>query len=126
MQAALALTPSQDPSGHDDAATARAYQAALNAEAEEEDWEAEKAEAGGGGSRWEAQEQQEVGTPRVEFRGDRSRGRFATPTDSPLHDGSTYSHVHARRERLGFVHRSGTVFCRSVPNPNVTIRNFVT
>jgi hypothetical protein len=85
MQAALALTPSQDPSGHDDAATARAYQAALNAEAEEEDWEAEKAEAGGGGSRWEAQEQQEVGTPRVGFRGvsgeggpGAAGGRYAT------------------------------------------------
>jgi hypothetical protein len=38
--------------------------------------------------------------------GGRSRGRFATPADSPRHDCSPYSHVHARRERLGFVHRS--------------------
>jgi hypothetical protein len=32
--------------------------------------------------------------------GDRSRGRFATPADSPLQDCSPYSHVHARRDRL--------------------------
>jgi hypothetical protein len=40
--------------------------------------------------------------------GDRSRGRFATPADSPLHDCSAYSHAHARRESLGFVPRSRT------------------
>jgi hypothetical protein len=38
--------------------------------------------------------------------GDRSRGRFATPADSPRHDYSPYSHVHVRRECLGFVRRS--------------------
>jgi hypothetical protein len=41
--------------------------------------------------------------------------RFATPTDSPRHDGSAYSHVHVRRERVGFVHRSRVIFCRPVP-----------
>jgi hypothetical protein len=46
-----------------------------------------------------------------------SRGRFATPADSPRHDCSPYSHVHVRRESLGFLHRSGTSFCRPVPNP---------
>jgi hypothetical protein len=56
--------------------------------------------------------------------GDRSRGRFATPADFPLHDCSPYSHVHARRERLGFVHRSRAVFRRPCPNPNIPIRNF--
>jgi multidrug resistance efflux pump len=55
--------------------------------------------------------------------GDRSRGRFATPTDSPLHDGSPYWGLHARRWGLGFVHRSRTILCRAVPNLNVTIRN---
>jgi hypothetical protein len=25
---------------------------------------------------------------------------------------------------FGYVHRSRTVFCRAVPNPNITIRNF--
>jgi hypothetical protein len=53
----------------------------------------------------------------------RSRRRFTTPADSPLHDGSPYSHVHARRESLGFVHHSRSVFCRPVPNPSVTIHN---
>jgi hypothetical protein len=56
--------------------------------------------------------------------GDRSRGRFATPADSPLHDCSPCSHVHVRRGSLGFVHRSRTNFCRPVPNLGVTIRNF--
>jgi hypothetical protein len=46
----------------------------------------------------------------------RSRGRFATPADFPLHDCSPYSHVHVRREGLGFVHRSRAIFCRPVPN----------
>jgi hypothetical protein len=58
--------------------------------------------------------------------GERSRGCFATPADSPPHDCSPYSHVHLRRERLGFVHRSRTLFCRPAPNPNATIRNFFT
>jgi hypothetical protein len=39
-----------------------------------------------------------------------SRGRFATPADFPRHECSPYSHVHVRRERLGFVHRSGADF----------------
>jgi hypothetical protein len=54
--------------------------------------------------------------------GDRSRGRFATPPNCPLHDCSPYSHVHERRESLRFDHRSRTVFCRPVPNLGVTIR----
>jgi hypothetical protein len=53
---------------------------------------------------------------------DRSRGRFATPADFPLEDCSAYSHVHARRESLGFVPRSRSIFCRPAPNP--AIRNF--
>jgi hypothetical protein len=42
-------------------------------------------------------------------------GRFATPADFPLHDGSPYSHVHVRSDSLGFVHRSRAIFCRPVP-----------
>jgi hypothetical protein len=52
------------------------------------------------------------------FREMSSRGRFATPADFPPRDCSPYSHVHVRRERLGFVHRSRTILCRPVPNPN--------
>jgi hypothetical protein len=48
--------------------------------------------------------------------GDRSRGRFA---DSPRHDGSLYSHVHERRESLGFVPRSRAILSRPAPNPNL-------
>jgi hypothetical protein len=55
---------------------------------------------------------------------DRSRGRFATPADFPLHDCSPYRGLHVRRTSLGFVPRSRTVFYRPVSNPNVTIRNF--
>jgi hypothetical protein len=57
--------------------------------------------------------------------GDRSRGRFATPAQFPLHDCSPYSHVHARREILGFVPRSRTICCRPVPNPNPLRFNIV-
>jgi hypothetical protein len=56
--------------------------------------------------------------------GRRSRGRFATPADFPLHDCSSYSHVHERRESLEFVHRSRAIFGRPVPRLSVTIRNF--
>jgi hypothetical protein len=49
--------------------------------------------------------------------GDRSSGRFATPADFPPHDCSPYSHVHVRRESLGFFHRPRTFLCRPVPNP---------
>jgi hypothetical protein len=41
--------------------------------------------------------------------GDRSRGRYATPADSPLHGNTPYSHVHVRRIGLGFVSRSRTI-----------------
>jgi hypothetical protein len=44
-----------------------------------------------------------------------SRGRFATPADSPLHDGAPYRGLHVRGWGLGFVHRSRTTFCRAVP-----------
>jgi hypothetical protein len=54
-----------------------------------------------------------------------SRGRFATPADFPLQDCSPYSHVHVRRERLGFVPRSRTILCRPVPNPLRLIRNCI-
>ena len=43
----------------------------------------------------------------------------------PLHDCSSYPPLHVRLESLGFVHRSGDVFYRPVPNLSVTIRNFV-
>jgi hypothetical protein len=46
--------------------------------------------------------------------GDRSRGRFATPADFPRHDCSPNRGLHVRRERLAFVHRPRTVFCRAV------------
>jgi hypothetical protein len=55
--------------------------------------------------------------------GDRSRGRFATPADFPLHDCSPYRGLHVRREWVGVVHRSRTIFCRLVPNPKRPIRN---
>ena len=55
---------------------------------------------------------------------DRPRGRFATPADFPIDACSPCSHVHVRRERLGFVPRFEEPFCSSlVPNPTVTIRN---
>jgi hypothetical protein len=50
---------------------------------------------------------------------------FATPADFPRQDRSPYSHAHARRGSLGFVHRSRGNFCRPVPNVSVTILNFV-
>jgi hypothetical protein len=53
-----------------------------------------------------------------------SRGRFATPAEFPRHDCSPYSHVHVRRESLGFVSRSRTILCRPVPNPNVRFATF--
>jgi hypothetical protein len=39
--------------------------------------------------------------------GNCSRGRFATAAEFPLLECSPYSHVHVRRERLGFVLRQG-------------------
>jgi hypothetical protein len=52
-----------------------------------------------------------------------ARGRFATPADFPLHDYSPYSHVHVRRESLGFVHRSKGHFLSPRANPYVAICN---
>jgi hypothetical protein len=51
--------------------------------------------------------------------GDRSRVRFLTPADSPLHDCSPCSHVHARRESFGI----RPSFAPHA-NPNVAIRDF--
>jgi hypothetical protein len=45
----------------------------------------------------------------------RSRGRFATPADSPRQDRSPCRELHVRRESLGVVHRSRAM-CRTVPN----------
>jgi hypothetical protein len=53
----------------------------------------------------------------------RSRGRFATPADFTLQDYSPYRGLRVRCRGLGFLHRSRTIFCRPVPNLNVTIRN---
>jgi hypothetical protein len=47
---------------------------------------------------------------------DRSRGDYATPADSPLHDGTPYRGLHVRRWGLGFVRHSRTILCRAVPN----------
>ena len=44
------------------------------------------------------------------------RDRFATPADSPRHDGSAYRGLHVRRWGLGFAHRSRTILCRAAPN----------
>jgi hypothetical protein len=40
---------------------------------------------------------------------DRSQGRFATPADFPLHDGTPYRVLHVRRWGLGLVHRSRAI-----------------
>jgi hypothetical protein len=40
------------------------------------------------------------------------------PPVSPFHDCSPYSHVHVRRERLGFAPRPRTLSRRAAPNPN--------
>jgi hypothetical protein len=66
--------------------------------------------------RWESCESRREGL-RV---GGRSRGRYATPADFPLRDGSPYRGQHVRRWGLGFVHRSRSILCRAVPND----RNF--
>jgi hypothetical protein len=49
---------------------------------------------------------------------------FATPADFPRHDCSAYSRVHVRRESLGFVHRSGLIFCRAVPTLTLPFATF--
>jgi hypothetical protein len=65
---------------------------------------------------------QKLRTELVGFRvGDRSRGRFATPADSALEHCSPYSLVHARREGLGFVRTTRTIFCRPVPNDSYRV-----
>jgi hypothetical protein len=56
--------------------------------------------------------------------GGRSRGCYATPADSPRHDGTPYRELHVRRECLGFVPGSKAIFCRAVPNLGVTICTF--
>jgi hypothetical protein len=52
-------------------------------------------------------------------------GRYATPADSPRHDGSPYRRLRVRRWGLGFVHYSRVVFFRTVPNPNVRFATFL-
>jgi hypothetical protein len=47
--------------------------------------------------------------------GDRSRRRFATPADFLVRDCSPDRGLHVRRESVGFVHRSRSIFCRPVP-----------
>ena len=59
-----------------------------------------------------------IGTSRSLTRPFRDARRSPSPRCSP------YSHVHVRCKSLGFVHRSRAIFCRPVPLPNVTIRNF--
>jgi hypothetical protein len=54
-----------------------------------------------------------------------SRRRFATPANSPLQDCSPYSHAHARRESVGFVHRSRTNICNTL-SPNFLMIRFAT
>jgi hypothetical protein len=56
--------------------------------------------------------------------GGRSRGRFATPADFPLHDCSPGRGLRVRRWGLGFVHRPRTIFCRPVHYLLRTIRIF--
>ena len=59
----------------------------------------------------------------VGISGGRSLTRpFRDSADFPLDEFSPYSHVHVRRECLGFVHRSKAI-CRPVPNLSATIRN---
>jgi hypothetical protein len=45
--------------------------------------------------------------------------------DFPRHDCGPYSHVHVRRESLGFVARSRAIFCHAVPNLSIANRNFI-
>ena len=47
-----------------------------------------------------------------------SRRCFATPDQSLYQDCSSYRELHARRESLGVVHRSRTIFCRPVAKTN--------
>jgi hypothetical protein len=58
--------------------------------------------------------------------GDELTRQFRDARRFPSTRFSPYSHVHVRRERLGFVYHSRAIFCRAVPNLSVTIRNFCT
>jgi hypothetical protein len=60
---------------------------------------------------------------RVSSRGRKHAAVSRHPPTCPLHDCRPYRGLHVRRERLGVVHRTRTIFCRPVPNLN-TIRNF--
>jgi hypothetical protein len=55
--------------------------------------------------------------------GERSRGRFATPADIPLYDGSPYRGLHVRRRVSGLVPHLRTL-CRAVPNVRLTFATF--
>jgi hypothetical protein len=50
---------------------------------------------------------------------DRSRGRYATPADFLLHDGTSYRGLRVRHWGLGFVHRSRAIFCRPRAKPKL-------
>jgi hypothetical protein len=69
----------------------------------------------------------ETGANRIGVSGGRSlTRRFATPADSPplyTKCSPLTKATRTPRERLGFVYRSRAIFCRPVPNLNVTIRN---
>jgi hypothetical protein len=56
--------------------------------------------------------------------GDRSRGRYATPADSPRHDGTPYRGLRVRRWGLGFVHHSRTILYRPRQTPTLRFANF--
>jgi hypothetical protein len=56
--------------------------------------------------------------------GDRSRGRFATPSDFPLQYCSPYSHVHVTSRKCGIFPSFKNHFLSPVPNPNITIAFF--
>jgi hypothetical protein len=56
------------------------------------------------------------------WEGGRSRGRFATPADSPRHDGTPYrapgTGLRVRLSGLGFVHRSRAILSRLAKPPS--------
>jgi hypothetical protein len=59
--------------------------------------------------------------------GERSRGRYATQTDSPRHDGTPHRGLRVRRWGLGSVHRASSImghFLSRRAKPSVTIRDF--
>jgi hypothetical protein len=51
-----------------------------------------------------------------DFVGDRSRGRYATPADSPLHGSIARAEGYTYDVGVWVVHRSRTILCRAMPN----------